>query len=85
MSKLIPCKHLDYDESRYGGMCKIETCAPQYPDVRYWARNEALTNGGENPRNVQFCGQGRGRINAIFDCYEAGYMSCYDPEKKGNR
>ena len=82
MTKLVPCKHLDYDESKYGDTCKIETCAPEFPHVRYWARNEVWTAGG-SPRNVQFCGKGHGRINAIFDCYEPGCMICYEPEAKG--
>lgn len=76
MSKLIPCKHLDYTEGKFED-CSIEDCSPWYPHVRYWARGERWTDGG-NPRNVQFCGQGRGRINAIFECYN-GEMACYQP------
>ena len=78
-NKLAPCKHLDYNEETYGGCGVIETCAPPFENVRYWARNPAITEGGY-PRNVQFCGQGRGRINSISQCYEApGPMSCYEP------
>lgn len=32
-----------------------------------------------NPEKVQFCGAGRGRINGIFQCYNAGEMHCYEP------
>lgn len=76
-----PCKHLDYDKAYTD--CTIRTCAPHFPEVRYWVRGpiwtEGLGNKG-NPRNVQFCNQ-RGRINNIFDCYEPpGPMHCYDPK-----
>ncbi len=71
-----PCKHLDYDEDKYID-CKIRTCLPHFPDVRYWERGAAWTEGG-NPKNVQFCGAGRGRINGIFQCHN-GEMSCYEP------
>lgn len=78
--KLVPCKHLDYDREKYNHDCEIKTCPPPYEHVRYWARGPVWTEGG-NPRNVQFCGQGRGRINSIFDCYSApGPMRCYEPE-----
>ena len=72
MSKLKPCRHLDYDESKYTG-CVLKTCAPHFPDVKYFERGPIW-----GPKNVQFCGQGRGRINALFDCYN-GSMPCYDP------
>ena len=75
--KLVPCKFLDFTEGKFTD-CQIETCAPHYPEVRYWARGPVWTEGG-NPRNVQFCGQGRGRINGIFQCYN-GEMPCYQPE-----
>ena len=78
-TKLVPCKHLDYDKEKYAAAGAIETCAPPFENVRYWARNSVFTDDGRNPRNVQFCGQGRGRINGIFDCYESpGPMSCYE-------
>ena len=76
MSAMRPCRHLDYDEAKYD-RCKIETCAPHFPDVRYWARGEEWTDGGF-PRNVQFC-KLRGRINGIFECYN-GELGCYEPE-----
>jgi hypothetical protein len=76
-----PCKHLDYDESRHPE-CRIATVAPHFPNVRYWARPDHMVDNGpgQKPnRYVQFCGQGRGRINGIFQCYEAGEMHCYEP------
>ena len=77
-NKFVPCKHLDYDEGRYSS-CDIERCPPPNEHVRYWARSPVFSYGGR-PRNVQFCGQGLGRINAIFDCYQApGPMNCYEP------
>jgi len=80
-----PCKHLDYEEGKYSG-CTLRTCAPHYPDVRYWERGREWTheNGVQvNPQKVQFCGQGRGRINAVFDCYD-GSMGCYEPADPTN-
>ena len=76
MSELIPCKHLDHDIESYPS-CELKTCAPHFPDVKYWQRNARIAGEG-NPLNVQFCGQGRGRINSIFDCYD-GSLSCYAP------
>ena len=77
---MIPCKHLDYS-TNYSN-CTIETCAPDYPEVRYWRRGEVWTDNGpgqpRNPEKVQFCGQGRGRINSIIQCYN-GEMHCYEP------
>lgn len=78
MAKPVACKHLDYNEANYED-CEIKTLAPNYPEVRYWKRGERWTDGGRNPSDVQFCGQGRGRINGIFQCYNAGEMPCYEP------
>ena len=75
--KLIPCKHLDYAEGKYTD-CTICDCAPHYPNVRFWLRGATWIDGPDTPRNVQFCGLGRGRINGIFQCYN-GEMSCYEP------
>lgn len=80
--KPVACKHLDYTDGKYED-CEIKTCAPQYPHVRYWKRGERWTDNvtdRPNPQNVQFCGQGRGRINSIFDCY-TGALSCYEQIK----
>jgi len=73
-----PCKHLDYTEGKYRD-CTIQH-ASGIPGVRYWLRGETWTNGGRNPDKVQFCGQGRGRINGVLACYN-GEMSCYEPEE----
>jgi len=76
---MAPCKHLDYNEENYVG-CAVRVL--QGPDclVRYWERGPTWTAGG-NPKNVQFCGLGRGRINSITACYEApGPMGCYEAE-----
>lgn len=77
--ELKPCKHLDYREGQYTD-CTIETCAPDYPDVKYWLRGKRWLDGGKNPAKVQFCGLGRGRINGIFQCYNGEMGSCYEPE-----
>ena len=75
MTKLIPCKHLDYEGEYHA--CTIRTCAPHYPNVRYWERGEVWTEGGTNPSKVQFC-KLRGRINGVSGCYN-GEMYCYEP------
>lgn len=75
VSGLKPCKFLDYSDS-YAGQCTLVTAAPHFPDVKYWHRD--VVPYDEAPRNVQFCGQGRGRINSIFACYNGG-MHCYAP------
>lgn len=71
------CRHLDYNEKTYGGSCKLVE-VPGFPGVRYWERQVLPYEGA--PVKVQFCGQGRGRINGVFQCYNKGEMSCYDPE-----
>ena len=74
--KLVPCKHLDYDESKYDA--ELHTCEPDFPDVKYWYRRNVPY--GDAPRCVQFCKK-RGRINSIFQCY-TGEMSCYEPAEE---
>jgi hypothetical protein len=71
------CKHLDYTEGKFTD-CTIETCAPDFPEVRYWRRGARWIDEGRNPEKVQFCGLGRGRINGIFQCYIPNEMSCYE-------
>lgn len=77
-----PCRHLDY-EGEYTN-CTLETCAPFYPEVRFWRRGDVWVNNGpgqpRNPEKVQFCKK-RGRINAIFDCYQPDIMGCYEPNE----
>ena len=83
---MIPCKHLDYTEGKYDD-CSIQTCAPHYPQVRYWLRSPRWTEydfgGPYNPAKVQFCGAGRGRINGVFQCYQKGGMHCYEEPHGG--
>lgn len=73
-----PCRHLDYDEVSYSPGCTLRTAEPHYPDVRYWERGPAFTDGGGQVK-VQFC-KLRGRINGVFQCYNPGELSCYEPE-----
>jgi hypothetical protein len=81
---MIPCKHLDYTEGKCGPDITLETCAPHYPEVRFWLRGPRWTDNGPkmppNPAKVQFCLL-RGRINGIFGCYN-GEMSCYEPASR---
>lgn len=77
-----PCKHLDYDESKYGESCELKTLTQFSCPVRYWRRKDLPYVGA--PENVQFCGQGRGRINGIFDCYNPGERHCYEPVSSNN-
>lgn len=83
MSNLKPCKHLDYEEGKYGPDIELKRLGPPYEHVRFWKRGELWTNNGpdhdRNPANVQFCGQGRGRINSILNCYDGAQGSCYEP------
>lgn len=82
MADMKPCRHLDYREGRYDD-CEIRTCAPHYPEVRYWLRGERWQSPpGDHPPNplkVQFCIL-KGRINGVFGCYN-GEMYCYEPEE----
>jgi hypothetical protein len=74
MSNLIPCKHLDHNPENYPS-CELKTCE-LIPHVKFFER-KPIHEGAAT--QVQFCGQGRGRINSIFDCYESCSMSCYEP------
>lgn len=80
MRKWKGCKHLDYEDEYID--CKII----ELPDGmgQYWERGETWTDGGANPKKVQFCGQGRGRINGIFQCINPGEMPCYEPQEEEN-
>lgn len=72
-----PCKHLDHDEATYGATCVLHQIKNFSVPVKYWERKNLPYP--EAPRNVQFCGEGRGRINGIFQCYNPGEMPCYEP------
>jgi len=69
-----PCKHLDYSDNY--PTCILRSVSG-VPGARYWERT--VLPYAEAPRNVQFCGAGRGRINGIFQCYSEGEMPCYEP------
>lgn len=73
------CKHLDYTEGKYGPDITLEIVEGFSVPVKFWLRGKTWTDGpfGPNPSKVQFCGQGRGRINSVFQCYNKGEMSCY--------
>ena len=81
MTELIPCKHLDYSDN-YMDAADIET-HHLYPHVKFWRRNVIFTDFQYN-HCVQFCGKKKMRVNAIFDCYEKGFMHCYEPEESNN-
>lgn len=70
-----PCKHLDYNEANYPSCELVELDHFTCP-VKHWKRKAPYEGA---PVNVQFCGQGRGRINGIFQCYNEGEMHCYEP------
>ena len=69
-----PCKHLDHNPATYGETCTLLELKGFSCPVKYWQRN--VVSPGD-PIKVQFCGQGRGRINSIFACYNGG-MPCYE-------
>lgn len=73
------CKHLDHTPGKYGPDITLESDDGFSVPVKFWRRGERWTDGG-GPRDVQFCGQGRGRINGIFQCYNPGEMSCHEAE-----
>ena len=66
-----PCKHLEHDPKKYPSCKFIEI----YPGVFCFER-KPITPGGAT--RVQFCKK-KGRINAIFDCYEPpGPSGCHE-------
>lgn len=75
---MCPCKHLDFSIERYGESADLVTMEGFDCAVQHWRRKESLLPYPEAPLNVQFCGQGRGRINGIFQCYNPGEMPCYE-------
>jgi hypothetical protein len=68
------CKNLDYEGDFPG--CNLKSCAPEYPEVKYWERTIGLSEG--DPVNVQFCKRKKIRINGIFDCYNVGELPCQE-------
>lgn len=72
--KLIPCKHLDHDQTRYPG-CELIAINEFGNEIKYFKRDSVVNKG--LPINVQFCKK-RGRINNILDCYDGCSKSCYE-------
>ena len=70
------CKHLDYENEYIN--CDLKQLDGFSCNVKYWHRNNLMYE--DAPKKVQFCGQGRGRINSIFACYNDDEMSCYEPD-----
>lgn len=77
--KPCACKHLDHNEATYGEAAELKSVISDGVTVKYWKRRPHMLYEGA-PVNVQFCGQGRGRINGIFDCY-LGELHCYEPSE----
>ena len=71
------CKRLDYDEKKYPA-CKLIK-----KDIGWWWERQNIIEG--DPINVQFCGQGRGRINGIFQCINNGEMPCFEAQEAGEK
>ena len=73
-----PCKHLDFDEAKYGRAAELVQIGGFSIPVQVWERLPPFSDTRER---VQFCKQ-RGRIRGIFQCYNPGEMSCYETEDK---
>lgn len=73
------CKYLDHTKNKYVD-CKLKNlknfCV-------YWERGETWTDGGRNPKDVQFCSR-RGRLNFKTACISGGGGECsdYDEEER---
>jgi hypothetical protein len=73
------CKFLNHTKGQY-----TECTLKDYKGVfAYWERGEIWTDGGRNPRDVQFCSR-RGRLNFKTACIEGGGGECsdYDEEER---
>lgn len=68
------CKHLDYTTDFLD--CELVELTGFSAPVKYWRRTDPPYP--DAPTKVQFCGQGRGRINSAFACYTPGEMPCYE-------
>ena len=73
--KFKGCKHLDFSDN-YTNCKKRASVADLYA---YWERGEVWTDGGTNPRDVQFCKK-RGRLNFKSACVH-GCAECSDYEE----
>lgn len=74
-----PCKHLDHDASHYDDSVVLREATGFSCPVKFFYRLDVPNP--EAPRNVQFCGKGRGRINGVFQCYNPGELSCYEADE----
>lgn len=70
------CKYLDHIKGHYTH-CTLKDCHNLYV---YWERGEVWTNGGRNPKDVQFCSK-KGRLNYKSACIE-GCAECNDYENE---
>lgn len=77
-----PCRHLDYEAGKFGPDIELIELKHFSVPVKFWQRGPTWTDNGPdsapNPARVQFC-KLRGRINGVFQCYNPGEMSCYEP------
>ena len=73
------CKYLDHDESHFTG-CRLKAL---HNFGVYFERSDVWTDGGKNPRDVQFCSK-RGRLNDKIACLEGAGGECdlYDEEER---
>ena len=71
-----PCKHLDYDITKYPSCQLVELAGFSIP-IKYWERKDVPYEGAAV--KVQFCKK-RGRIDGISACY-TGDLHCYEPEE----
>lgn len=70
------CKYLNHTKDHYT-QCTLKNCNNLYV---YWERGKVWTDGGRNPRDVQFCNK-RGRLNYKSACIE-GCSECSDYENE---
>lgn len=66
------CRFLDYDEGKYDRCTLIKNA-----DGFWWWEREAPYPGAVTA--IQFC-QKRGRINQKGNCWEPGFLPCYEAQ-----
>jgi hypothetical protein len=79
---LVACRNLDYSDRHKAAARLVEIqigSAKGEMTVRFWERRELPYE--DAPRHVQYCGAGRGRICAVFNCYLPDTMACHEAEK----
>ncbi len=78
---LVACRHLDFSDrhNATGKLVEIQIASPKGEiTVKFWERRELPYE--DAPRHVQYCGNGRGRICAVFNCYLPDTMPCHEVE-----